>query len=243
MPTLTRKQRELQEREGRILAAARPLLLREGYHGLNMDRIAEQLEYSKGTIYNHFNCKEEIIIALAIETLQRRTEMFERAAAFRGLPRERMAAIGMAAELFVKLYAEHFRVEQVIRSSSIWEKTSEKRRSIMRACETRCIGMLAGIVRDAVARDDLALPAGTTPEQLVFGLWSLSYGAYSIIADNSSLDELGISDPYAAVRQNLNLLIDGYHWKPLSPEHDYDAIHKRIESEVFAEEIRAVSAS
>ena len=126
MSTLSRKQREIKEREQLILDTARPMLVREGYHGLSMDRIAEALEYSKGTIYKHFSCKEEIIIALAIETLEKRTEMFERASAFRGLPRERMAATGLAAELFVRLYPDHFSVEQIIRSTSIWEKTSEK---------------------------------------------------------------------------------------------------------------------
>ena len=29
-----------------------------------------------------------------------------------------------------------FQVEQIIRSASIWEKTSEKRRSVMRACDS-----------------------------------------------------------------------------------------------------------
>ena len=71
MQTLTPKKREILERESRILEVARPMVVREGYHGLNMDRIAEEVRYSKGTIYNHFSCKEEIIIAAngnAIET-------------------------------------------------------------------------------------------------------------------------------------------------------------------------------
>ena len=44
MNALTRKQRELIERENRILEVSRPMVIREGYHGLNMDRIAEALE-------------------------------------------------------------------------------------------------------------------------------------------------------------------------------------------------------
>lgn len=88
MSTLTRKQREIQEREQRILAVARTALLEQGYLGLSMDAIAAHLEYSKGTIYNHFPCKEEIIIALALETNDKRLGMFERAAAWPGLPRE-----------------------------------------------------------------------------------------------------------------------------------------------------------
>ena len=241
MNTLTRKQREIAERQDLILATARPMLIREGYHGLSMDRLAESLEYSKGTIYNHFSCKEEIIIALAIETLEKRTDLFERASSFRGHARERMAAIGFAAELFVQLYPDHFTVEQIIRSSSIWEKTSEKRRLVMRSCEARCIGIVAGIVRDAIARDELELPENSSPEDLVFGLWSMTYGAYSIIATSPSLIELGIHDPFEAVRENQTRLLDGYDWKPLSGEHDYQVVYERIREELFHEEFAAVS--
>jgi curli biogenesis system outer membrane secretion channel CsgG len=42
--TLTRKQREIQGREGRILEVARTMIVEDGYHGLSMDRIAEALE-------------------------------------------------------------------------------------------------------------------------------------------------------------------------------------------------------
>src|SRR3984885_3865421 len=88
--TLTRKQREIQGREGRILEVARTMIVEDGYHGLSMDRIAEALEYSKGTIYQHFSCKEDILMALANQAIERRLEMFRRAAAFRGKSRERM---------------------------------------------------------------------------------------------------------------------------------------------------------
>ncbi|MEZ6119082.1 MAG: TetR/AcrR family transcriptional regulator [Pirellulaceae bacterium] len=196
MNTLSRKQREIQERENRILEVSRPILLREGYHGLRMDRVAEQLEYSKGTIYNHFDCKEEIIIALAIQTTEKRLQLFQQAASFQGRPRERMVAIRIATELFVMSYPEHFLVEQIIRGPSIWEKASEKRRNTMRSCESRCMGIVAGIVRDAIARNDIRLPAEMTPEDLVFGLWSLTYGAHTIIKTTDSLSELGIAKPF-----------------------------------------------
>ncbi len=238
MNTATRKQRERQQREAQILEVSRPMLLREGYHGLNMDRVAEALQYSKGTIYNHFSCKEEIIIALAIQTMQKRTALFERAAAFRGRARERMNAIGMAAELFVRLYPEHFRVESIIRNASMWEKTSENRRIVMRQCESHCVGIVGGLVRDAIAQGDLELPPDFPPGDLVFGIWSLAYGAFSILTTSDQLPELGISDPYLAVRKNIMVMLDGYGWQPLSSDHNYEAIQQRIAQEVFPDECR-----
>jgi AcrR family transcriptional regulator len=242
MATSDRRQREREEREARILEMSRPMLLEGGYHTLNMERIAEGLEYAKGTIYNHFRNKEEIIIALAIQTQEKRAEIFGRAAAFNGSSRERLCAAGIAAELFVRNYPEHFQVEQILRSASIWEKTSEQRRVVMRSCETRCVGIVGGIVREAVENGDLVLPVGFTPEDMVFGLWSLTYGAHTIMSSSDSLNELGIKDPPRAVNTHMQMLLDGFGWKPLSMEHDYDKVAERIYQEVFSDEVADASS-
>ncbi len=148
MSTLTRKQKEIQDREQRILEVAQDQLIHDGYHGLSMDKIALTLEYAKGTIYNHFSCKEEIMVALAVRILEQRTEMFRQAAVSRGTSRQRMAAIGAAAEIFVKRFPHLFQLEQLVNSASIWEKISDKSRARMQASEARCIEITAGIVRD-----------------------------------------------------------------------------------------------
>lgn len=236
MSTLTRKQREIQLREERILEVARDQFVHDGYHGLSMDRIAQQLEYAKGTIYNHFPCKEEIMIALANQALEKRTDMFRRVAALPGRTRERLAGIGAAAELFARRFPNHFAVEQLIRSSSIWGKTSEKRQHVMRLCESRCMEIVGGIVRDAVACGDLTLSEGTCAEDVVFGLWSMSFGAYSIIATSESLAEIGVHDPYSVVRRNMNAMVDGLGWHPLSHEVDYATTFDRVQQTAFPDE-------
>lgn len=237
MSTVTRKQREIEEREARILQVARTMLLEQGYHGLNMDRIAQELEYSKGTIYNHFSCKEEIIIALVIETMTKRTSMFERAAKFSGRTRDRILAIGVAFELFVQRYPEHYQVEKLVQSSSIWQKCSEDRRTQMGGCEFRCMSIVAGIAKEAIEAGDLQLDPGITPEEMVFGLWSITNGAYSVMATAFSLPDVGLCDPLKALRTNQHRLLDGFGWKPLSSEFDNDEMVQRIKAEVFSDEV------
>ncbi|RIK82637.1 MAG: TetR family transcriptional regulator [Planctomycetota bacterium] len=236
MTTLTRKQREVRDREAQILEVARNMLLEQGYHGLSMDRIAEALEYSKGTMYQHFSCKEEIILALVNASLTDRLVIFRKAASYPSRPRERIAAVGVGVELFVRLYPHHFKLEQVLRLSSVWEKTSPERRQFMHHCESQCVGCVSGIVRDAIAQGDLTLPEGVTPEQLVFGLWSMSFGAQTILASSTSLVDIGIGDPHRALAQNQARLLDGYGWRPLSSEFDYEALSERIAREYFAKE-------
>lgn len=223
-----------------ILDASREMLTSRGYLGLSMDAIAETLEYSKGTIYNHFSCKEEILIALAVETMSKRSEMFVKVANRPGRSRERLAGVGVASELFVRLYPEHFQVEQIIHSASLWEKTSEKRRSALRGCETRCMGIVAGIIRDGLASGDLTLPDEVTPEDMVFGLWSQTFGAYAIIATSDSLEHIGIDDPFTSVRYNINRMLDGYGWELLSTEFDYLGLFDQIVEETFPDEQKLI---
>ncbi len=236
METLTPKKREILEREARILDVARPIVVREGYHGLNMERIAEELQYSKGTIYNHFACKEEIIIALAIQNVAKRVELFKQAAQFKGCPRHRMIAIGEAAERFVRQYPDYFLFEKILQLDSVREKTSEKRQSVIQGCEMQCVSVVAGVVRDAIAAEDLVLPAGFSPEKLVFGLWSLTSGAFAIVFASDSLTQMGLDDPFETVREHSDALLDGHGWKPLSNQFDSKKILKKIRSEVFGNE-------
>ena len=97
----------------------------------------------------------------------------------------------------------------------------------------QCMSVVAGVVRDAIAKDDLSLPAGVSPEELVFGLWSLTSGAYSIILKSESLMQLGLNDPFSIVRQHTSVFLDGYKWGPLSSEFDMDKLLKKIRRQVF----------
>ena len=53
---------------GRILATARPMLMRDHYSGLTMDGLAFALGMSKKTIYAHFPSKEAIVAAIIAAT-------------------------------------------------------------------------------------------------------------------------------------------------------------------------------
>jgi len=244
MKTRTRKQREIHRREEDILNVAREMLATRGYLGFNMDRIAEALEYSKGTIYQHFSCKEEVLMALIIQSSEKRSTMFAEAAKFNGRTRERITAIGCAAERFVRQYPDHFRVEQVLQLNSIWEKTSPERQKLLLGCQTQCMSIVVDVVRDAIACRDLTLREDMTPEDLVFGMWSLSFGAYSIMSTSGPLAELGIVDPFTSTSTNMQLMLDGFGWKPKLAQWDYNATVQRIQQERFADEpLRTVTKS
>lgn len=221
MAKLTPKQRMILRRESQILDLARPMIAQGGLAALSMDAIANELRTAKGTIYNHFPNKEEIVLAIAVQAVDRRLDLFNHAVMMRGTSRQRIAAIGIACEVYVDVLPDLFRAEQIIRHETVWGKTTGKRQEILRNCEGRCMHTVAGVVRDAVSAGDLELEAAHRIEDIVFGLWSLVYGGMVLESTSPSLVDVGIVDSRAAIRRNCNSMLDGLRWQPLYDPEPY----------------------
>ncbi|MEM9015773.1 MAG: helix-turn-helix domain-containing protein, partial [Verrucomicrobiota bacterium] len=64
MAIADRKRREFEAREKMVVEHADELLLDRGYLGLNLDELADRVEYSKATLYHHFSSKEDLVLAV-----------------------------------------------------------------------------------------------------------------------------------------------------------------------------------
>lgn len=62
-----RKERERAEREQRIIAAARMLAERDGWASVTVRRLAQEIEYSQPVLYAHFENRDAIVGAVALE--------------------------------------------------------------------------------------------------------------------------------------------------------------------------------
>jgi len=241
MTTLTRKQREVQERELRLLEVARKMLIEHGFAGLNMDEIARATEYSKGTVYGHFSSKEDLVTALAIQSMEQRLRLFELAFRFEALPRERMLAIGFADELFVRLHPSYFQSELVIKMANLKSRVSQERTEILEKLDQQCFSFLMRIIEEAVERGDLKFAEPSQPADLVFALFALAIGSSTVIMNFCPLlEKFKIADPFASLRQNAQLLLDGFAWKPLRSEWNYASTYQRIATELFPDECQRV---
>lgn len=58
------RMRRLEEKRAAILAAARPIFLREGWSGASLEQVAAAGGISKMTVYRHFGSKEDLFKAL-----------------------------------------------------------------------------------------------------------------------------------------------------------------------------------
>ena len=236
MPRSARKQQEIARREEELLGIARRLLLKRGVAGLTMERIAAATAYSKGTVYQHFGSKEDVLAALARQSSLRRIALFERAALFKGRSRERMIAIGKANEVVYRLHPDYFISEIVINGRHVRERLPAARQAELQSLQDRSFAVLLGVIRDAFASGDLQ-PATVwlTPEKVLLGLWGISHGLYGLWNTDLPIHEWA-DDLFVTHHRLTNLLCDGCGWRPFSHEWDYDATVRRVWTEVFPEE-------
>jgi AcrR family transcriptional regulator len=75
-----RKGRERADREHRIVAAARVIAEREGWDAVTIRRLADEIEYSQPVLYSHFENRDAIVAAVAVEGFQEFTVVLREAA-------------------------------------------------------------------------------------------------------------------------------------------------------------------
>ena len=238
MNTLTRKQREIADRHTRFLDIAKSLIEGEGYSTLSMDRIADLAEYSKGTVYQHFSCKEEILIQLCNQSDQRLKSLFTRACEHSGCSREQLLAIGIAHEIWKAENPICDELTQTLHGGGTMDKVSKESLKQHTELELEILGLVGNIVTAAIEKGDLDLEQKTTVPELVFGIWSLCHGGLQLRSMDLPLEQMGISAPYRAVMNTLDATLDGYGWKPLSSEHSYRDASESIFENLFADELK-----
>jgi len=235
---LTRKQRELHDREQLILDTAQTILQHEGLQSLTMERVAAEIEYSKGTVYNHFCSKEEIISGISCRCVSNLIEMFNRAKNYPGNHRERIAAIGIAHSLYAQLHPAELQNMQIIKSAAVREKIAEDKQLRLLQLEQEITGIVLEIVRDAVHDGDIPADQPYMPDSIVLGIWTMGYGSNLLHLSGIPFDKLGMQQPLEMMWVNSHKFLDSYQWKPLSSEFDIYALRKHLCKELFADEMQ-----
>ena len=166
MTIATRKQREKEEMRTLILDAARKVFLEKGYGQASIRNIAEEMEYSPGTIYLYFKDKDEIFHALHEEGFR---GMLEKMQPLEHVPDpfERLKAMGRVYLEFARnnkdLYDLMFIVQEPIKHEETekWQmgqRTLEYLKSVLRQCQ------------------DKGYFKGQNIDYLSFAIWSTVHG-------------------------------------------------------------------
>jgi AcrR family transcriptional regulator len=79
MPATARRDRERAQRHQMIITAARELAEAEGWDAVTTRRLAERIEYSQPVLYSHFDGKDAIVRAVAIQGFEELADHLRRA--------------------------------------------------------------------------------------------------------------------------------------------------------------------
>ncbi|WP_442888143.1 TetR/AcrR family transcriptional regulator [Congregicoccus parvus] len=231
MSQISRKQHQIAERETGILRIAREIVATDGPSALTMERVLARVDFSKGTLYNHFTCREDLIVALHAECFAEHCEIFSRGALFRGRPRERAFAALIGSELYDRLTTFRF---TPCATSDILGVASERWREAFTSNLRENVLVFGGIVRDGIAQEDL--PEHHDPEQIASSVWSIWEGSEALRRAGLIYRNWPTQRFIRARDDMVATLLDGFSWRPLSHEHDYAASRRRILAEVFPKE-------
>lgn len=96
-PGAGRRERKKEETRRTILAAALKLFKEKGFEAASVDEIVNLADIVKGTFYYHFESKEQVLISLRLDAVNRALEQAEAAVTAEGSVKAlKVLAIGMA---------------------------------------------------------------------------------------------------------------------------------------------------
>lgn len=236
MSSQNRKRHAINQRELELIDIARGIIETEGLNALTMDRVTALCDYSKGTVYNHFSCKEDLLVAVSNEGLKDLKNLFAKLDGFKGNAREQMIGLQLAYLYFSKLYPSQFLCVLSVKNPAILNRTSEGRKRQQIELEIALESRALSIIQQALNDQELKLAAHQQAKQISFANWSQTFGALVLVNAAESLVGLQGIDISKEFFMNAFILNDGFNWQPLSHQHDYFSSIERLKSMVFFEE-------
>jgi AcrR family transcriptional regulator len=234
----SKKQQAIANREQELLQIAQQLVETEGYANLTMDKLTAASPYSKGTIYNHFASKEDVITALCNNALRYEISLFKKARLFNGSSREKALALHQAYLLAARKQPVLFSCVLTAKSPWVQEKSSAERLKVQQDLEKEITEIVDLLLQQAIAANELQPKTGASPELMVFANWAVSFGGIALLSSagqTCSIERLHGTEPFLF---NLNCMLDGMNWLPLSSEQDYQQSWLRIQQEIFSAELQ-----
>lgn len=169
--SLQRREREREEMQEKILRAAMKLFLSEGYEGVTIRRLADEISYTPGAIYSYFQDKEEICFTLHERAFNKLIEQMLPIMHV-GDPRERLLAMG---RLYIRFALEHKELYDLmfIMSAPI-AKMIESRWD----CGTRAFELLLHTVEECITAGYFS---GDDARVIAFAYWAFVHGCVSLL--------------------------------------------------------------
>jgi len=192
-----RRIRERLDARQSILATARELFLLKGFEATTIRNIAEKIEYSPSTIYQHFKDKNEIFYTLHTESFLELVKQMKRSELHEN-PLEQLISLGKIyiqfAEDNPELYDLMFIMEAPIDFLNLLDETQwiegktafDYLKSVISACIDK------GLIKE------------TDVDSLAYLIWSTVHGMVTLSIRKRGL-RIGLSNPETIIERTFNI--------------------------------------
>ena len=172
------QQRRARERENlrqEILNAARTLFLKNGFENVSVRKIADQIEYSPGTIYLYFRDKADIFNTLCEETFSKLARRLKAIADDSCDPIEKLRRAGRAYVDFALHYPHHYQITFIAGHKEKGIKPEDAR---IQTAGVNCFNQMRLIVQQCREADQLQ---GEDIDEISQALWAAVHGVSTLL--------------------------------------------------------------
>lgn len=203
-----RKERERQKRRSEILKAAKTAFLKHGIQGTTMDKIALEAELGKGTLYLYYSSKEELILALIAEDLEKLIEKVKRVTTGPESPGKKL--LNAVAEFYGFSKREQF-IYSAMTQLNIQEMGRRKSKSNVSTrlvcANQELMGLMTAIIDEGVARKEFFI--SESPQLVVTQIILALKGTMVMIRNGMIPQEWDGINAEEVLMNTANLIVRG----------------------------------
>lgn len=224
-----REKREQRERE--IVAATIRLFSERGFLDIRMSDIAKETGYAMGTIYSHFESKEDLLVACAYTLCLDEKALFNAIVAHPISDIEKIITLAQCSWLISSHHPDLIEIDNLSLMPSIWRRATAYRAERLNQLHVELANIFLGVVLKALEQGINGHGRLTDDERqqlatyFAHGMWGLCVGLSSTAQSGyaSTLCPKSSRESYAHFTTNYANFLKGYGWQ----EHDPDAVFAR----------------
>lgn len=191
----TQKAREFRQREQSILDCAQALFMEMGEDKVTVEMIADKVGIGKGTIYKHFETKNEIYLLLMIRYEEELAELFQRIDTS-----EDKAALVREYFSFRVKDADKYLLFDRLESKLVADKAVPELVAKLHAVRASNLDVLCGMVSSQIKAGKLA---DVPPTWHIAAAWALAHGASALSKSSFYTQFIGDKEPFLEFLLNV----------------------------------------
>ena len=233
---MTTKQEKLKQREDKIIEISSEMIAEEGFFNLRMSDLAKKSEISVGTLYVHFESKEDLLIGIAIDAIRKRYELFKYVQDKYSDPVASLSAILICDHILNEKIGEISEIERLAQFPSVWKRASYRRMEEMKILCQNIGDFVRAIIETALETGELNASnehAESIATCINASAWGVCVGMHHVFNSYciKSQEVMKENDIRHAYVEAIHALLSGFGYEKKNFKEKLYGIYEELEEE------------